>query len=224
MCSLPIKHVLRCVIKTSQRQEQKTENEEGRKNRKRCSCGGSGDRIRSCRCRLGDISAVKTFFAFFTHVGKDSRRITTVKVDVAEHCGGTIVLFVVKNFCKRASKVLEGGATHICRIIWSFTSACYDCVVLVCEIFFARCFNKTRKTEDPYLGLESRFGKSSIRKDDLYLSLSEEELCLWLRDHQIHHLHIQIHKTFLTIFILPYDEHENRKKIKECKEIEEIYT
>lgn len=144
-CSLPMEHVPRCVTKISRRQEEKTENkEEDRKNSERCARRGSGDRIRSGGCRLGDIGAVKTFFALFAHVGKDSRRIATVEVDVAEHSGGTIVLVVVKSFCERASKVLEGGATHLCRIIWPFAFACYDCVILARKIFFARCFNKTQ--------------------------------------------------------------------------------
>lgn len=47
MCSLPMEHVLRCVIETSRRQEEKTENKKGGKKCEICSCGGSGDRIRS---------------------------------------------------------------------------------------------------------------------------------------------------------------------------------
>lgn len=87
----------------------------------------------------GDVGAIEAFFAFFAHVSEYSRRITTIEIDVAEHGGGTICLFIVKNFREWASKVLEGRATYLGRIIWSFAFTCYDCVILGRKIFFACC-------------------------------------------------------------------------------------
>ena len=183
---------------------------------KHCVCGG--DKREWCMSRRGsgDVGAIEPFFAFFAHVCEYSGRITTIDIDVTKHCRGTVCLFVIKSFREWASKVLEGRATCLGWIIWSFAFARYNCVILARKIFLA-CYYFIRSLiwillinynlssdmliingvcMSSYYDQWFKFCLSNKKMIQIlgdyisYVSLPEEELGLWLDVTQIHQLHV----------------------------------
>lgn len=82
--------------------------------------------------------ALETSF-FLAPVCKQSRRVFTIEVDVAEHSGCTIIAQVVQLISVRTCKFLECGATFLGWVFGTLALACYDCVVLKLKVHWTYC-------------------------------------------------------------------------------------
>lgn len=67
-------------------------------------------------------------------MGKQAWWVLAIEVDVAEHCGCTVIAFIIDVCIKRACKFLERITAVFSRIFWPFAPACDDGVVLELKV------------------------------------------------------------------------------------------
>jgi len=86
-----------------------------------------------------DVVTCETIFIPFAQIGKNAWGVLAVKIYVAEHSVCTISWHVIDLLRKRAGKFLEGTTTQVCCVLWPFTFARDDGIILVLKVDWTIC-------------------------------------------------------------------------------------